>query len=60
MPKALLVVDMPENCSKCPFMYEFNGFKRCHLINCICMANSVLPLGEITRKRADMCPLREL
>ena len=27
MPKAVLVMDMPESCSKCKFMYEFQETK---------------------------------
>lgn len=33
MAKAILVMDMPESCSKCKFMYEFQGIKKCQLMN---------------------------
>lgn len=29
MAKAVLIMDMPESCSKCKFMYEFQGIKKC-------------------------------
>lgn len=60
MSKALLIMDMPESCSRCPFMYEFNGFKKCHLLNCLCMTNSILSVNEFTKKRVEKCPLLEL
>lgn len=28
MPKAVLVMDMPESCSECKFLYEFQGIKK--------------------------------
>lgn len=31
MPKAILIMDMPESCSKCKFLYEFQGIKKCPL-----------------------------
>lgn len=33
MDKAILVMDMPESCSKCKFLYEFQGTKKCQLMN---------------------------
>ena len=33
MDKAILVMDMPESCSKCKFLYEFQGIKKCQLMN---------------------------
>lgn len=39
MAKAVLVMDMPESCSKCKFMYEFQGIKKCQLMNAL---NNVL------------------
>lgn len=60
MGKAILVMNMPESCSKCPFMYKFNGFKKCHLLNCLCRTNSVLSVSEYTKKRVEKCPFREL
>lgn len=60
MSKAVLVMDMPESCSKCPFMYEFNGFKKCHLLNCLRITNSTLSVDEFTKKRVGKCPFVEL
>lgn len=31
MDKAILVMDMPESCSKCKFLYEFQGIKNASL-----------------------------
>jgi hypothetical protein len=33
MPKAVLVMNMPESCSMCKFLYEFQGIKKCQLMN---------------------------
>ena len=33
MSKVVLVMDMPSSCSKCKFMYEFYGIKKCQLLN---------------------------
>lgn len=60
MPKAVLVMDMPESCSKCKFMYEFQGIKKCQLMNVLDNGASKLSQGTFTEKRQDMCPLREL
>ena len=35
MNKLALIIDTPETCSKCPFMYEFNGFKKCSILNVV-------------------------
>lgn len=31
--KTMIVSDIPESCSKCKFMYEFYGVKKCQLLN---------------------------
>lgn len=34
MAKAVLVIDdMPKSCSMCKFLYEFQGVKKCQLMN---------------------------
>lgn len=33
MPKAIFIMDMPETCGKCKFLYEFQGVKKCQLMN---------------------------
>ena len=60
MPKAILVMDMPESCSKCKFMYEFQGIKKSQLMNVLDNGASKLSQGTFTEKRHDWCPLREL
>nr|DAG65625.1 MAG TPA: hypothetical protein [Caudoviricetes sp.] len=60
MPKAILVMDMPESCSKCKFMYEFQGIKKCQLMNVLNNGVSKLSQSTFTQKRHDLCPLREL
>lgn len=60
MPKAVLVMDMPESCSKCKFIYEFQGIKKCQLMNVLNNGASKLSQSTFTQKRHDWCPLREL
>lgn len=60
MPKAVLVMDMPESCSKCKFMYEFQEIKKCQLMNVLNNGASKLSQSTFTEKRHDWCPLREL
>lgn len=60
MPKAVLIMDMPESCSKCKFMYEFQGIKKCQLMNVLNNGASKLSQNTFTQKRHDWCPLREL
>lgn len=60
MPKSVLIMDMPESCSKCKFMYEFNGIKKCQLMNVLNNGASKLSQNTFTQKRHDWCPLREL
>ena len=63
MAKAVLVMDMPESCSMCKFLYEFQGIKKCQLmymslsgIFCRAAEESLQAKAE----RPDWCPLREL
>jgi hypothetical protein len=60
MSKAVLVMDMPESCSKCKFMYEFQETKKCQLMNVLNNGASKLSQSTFTEKRHDWCPLREL
>lgn len=60
MAKAVLVMDMPESCSKCKFLYEFQGIKKCLLMNVLNNGASMLSQNTFTKKRHDKCPLREL
>lgn len=60
MDKAALIMDMPESCSKCKFMYEFQGIKKCQLMNVLNGGASRLSQDTFTKKRHEMCPLREL
>lgn len=56
MNKAVLVMDMPESCEECNFLY-FNGD------NCkdSCQAYEVAkPVDSDTYEKPDWCPLREL
>lgn len=58
--KGFLIVDMPESCSRCKFMYEFQGIKKCQLMNVLNHGASKLSQSTFTQKRHDLCPLREL
>ena len=60
MPKAVLVMDMPESCSKCKFMYEFQGIKKCQLMNVFNNGASRLTQSTFSEKRHEKCPLHEL
>ena len=60
MPKAVLVMDMPESCSECKFLYEFQGIKKCQLMNVLNNRVSRLSQNTFTEKRHEKCPLREL
>lgn len=60
MPKAVLVMGMPKSCSKCKFIYEFQGIKKCQLMNVLNNGASKLSQSTFTQKRHDWCPLREL
>lgn len=60
MDKAILTMDMPESCSKCKFLYEFQGIKKCQLMNVLNGGASRLSQNTFTEKRHEKCPLREL
>lgn len=60
MAKVVLVMDMPERCSKCKFMYEFQGIKKCQLMNVLNGGASRLSQNSFTEKRHEKCPLQEL
>lgn len=60
MAKAVWVMDMPGSCSKCKFLYEFQGIKKCQLMNVLNNGASKLSQSTFTEKRHDWCPLREL
>lgn len=58
MSKAVLVMDMPESCSKCMFLYEFSGIKNCSLMNVMYGGASRLSQSNFTKCRHDKCPMR--
>lgn len=60
MAKAALIMDMPESCSKCKFLYEFQGIKKCHLMSVLNNGASKLSQNAFTVKRHGKCPLRKL
>lgn len=60
MSKAVLVMDMPESCSKCMFLYEFGGIKNCNLMNVMYGGASRLSQNNFTKCRHDQCPLRPM
>lgn len=61
MQKAVLVIDMPENCSKCKFMYEFYGVKKCQLLNILQNGGkAIIPTDSLTSERKECCPLHEV
>lgn len=60
MAKAVLIMVMPESCSKCKFLYEFQGIKKCQLMNVFNNGASRLSQNNFTEKRHEKCPLREL
>lgn len=58
MSKACLIIDMPESCSKCKFMYEFYGVKKCQLLNVLQNGGkAIIPAETLTTQRKDCCPL---
>ena len=60
MTKAILVMDMPNSCGKCKFLYEFQGIKKCQLMNVLKNGTSRLSQNTFTVKRYEKCPLRKL
>lgn len=57
---AKAVMDMPESCSMCKFLYEFQDIKKCQLMNVLNNGASRLSQNTFTEKRHEKCPLREL
>lgn len=60
MAKAVLVMDMPKSCSMCKFLYEFQGIKKCQLMNVLYGGASKLSQNTFAVKRHEKCPLLEL
>ena len=60
MAKVALDMDMPESCSKCKFLYDIQGNKKCQLMNALNNGASRLSQNTFTEKRHEKCPLREL
>ena len=60
MPKVVLIMDMPGSCSMCKFLYEFQGIKKCQLMNVFNNGASRLSQSTFSEKRHEKCPLREL
>lgn len=57
MSKAILVIDMPDSCSKCKFIYEFQGKKKCQLMNALNGGFSMISQNNFTVRRHEKCPL---
>ena len=60
MSKAVLILDMPDNCSKCQFSYEFQGIKKCQLMNILYKGASMLSQNSFIARRHEKCPLRPM
>lgn len=60
MSKAILIMDMPENCSKCQFLYEFNRIKKCQLMNVLYNGASKVLQSRFAIERHPKCPLKPL
>lgn len=61
MSKSVVVIDTPESCSKCEFSYEFEGIKKCHLLNMLQNGGkAIIPTKKYAMCRHDACPLVEL
>lgn len=61
MAKAVLIMDMPENCSKCKFIYEFYGVKKCKLLNALRNGGkAIIAKDKYSECRHESCPLAEL
>lgn len=59
--KAMVVVDIPKSCSKCKFMYEFYGVKKCQLLNILENGGkAIIPQETLTIGRKDCCPLKKM
>lgn len=61
MSKSALVIETPDSCSKCKFSYEFEGIKKCHLLNVLQNGGkAIIPKDKYAECRHDSCPLVEL
>lgn len=60
MSKAILVVDMPQSCSKCKFAYQFNGIHKCHLMNVSNGRYTRISETTFAVERHYHCPLKEV
>ena len=59
--KAILVMDMPNSCSKCKFMYEFYGVKKCQLLNILENGGkAIISTDTLTTGRKECCPLKPM
>lgn len=56
MPKAVLVMDMPECCGECCF----KDFRASGRLTCICTDKYMELEEDMDKRRPDWCPLREL
>lgn len=57
MGKANLVMDMPDSCSKCKFLYQFQGTMKCLLMNALNGRCSRVSQNNFTARRHEKCPL---
>ena len=54
-------MDMPSSCSKCKFMYEFYGVKKCQLLNILENGGkAIIPADTLTTGRKECCPLKPM
>lgn len=58
MPKAILVMDMPETCENCACKYP--SYKDDALYDCAITGKEIQTNGGRYGKKPDWCPLREL
>lgn len=58
MPKAVLIMDMPENCENCACKYP--SYKDDALYDCAITGKTIPINGGRYGKKPDWCPLREL
>ena len=60
MSKVILDMDMPNSCSKCEFLYEFQGIKKCQLLNSLRNGGkAIISTEKLTTKRKECCPLSD-
>lgn len=61
MRKSALVIETPDSCSKCKFSYEFEGIKKCHLLNMLQNGGkAIIPTDKYAESRHDNCPLVDI